>query len=214
MQGLPPVVKNQTYEKKKITKDEYDEMMLALKTDENYLGMAWLAVAFNIGARRSEIVQFKTSLLSKEWIGEGSGKYIFRDTDFHVTTAKGEARSVEKSFDKIMGYINNAKKSDKITVISGGNGDKSKGYFVEPTIIVTTNPHYVTMETELFGPILTLYVYEDDQWEATLKLVDTTSEYALTGAVFSQDRYAIEEATIALQNAAGNFYIKCSVCLD
>lgn len=76
MQGLPPVVKNQTYEKKKITKDEYDEMMLALKTDENYLGMAWLAVAFNIGARRSEIVQFKTSLLSEEWTGEGEGKFI------------------------------------------------------------------------------------------------------------------------------------------
>lgn len=76
MQGLPPVTKNQTYQKKKITKEEYDEMMSALKTDENYLGMAWLAVAFNVGARKSEIIQFKTSLLSQEWIGEGSGKYI------------------------------------------------------------------------------------------------------------------------------------------
>ena len=103
--------------------------------------------------------------------------------------------------------LSKPKKDSDVEIIVGGNYDKSVGYFVEPTIIMTTNPHYVTMETELFGPILTLYVYEDDQWEATLKLVDTTSEYALTGAIFSQDRYAIEEATIALQNAAGNFYI-------
>ena len=113
----------------------------------------------------------------------------------------------EGSFDKLASFIDQAKKDSDVEIIVGGNYDKSVGYFVEPTIIMTTNPHYVTMETELFGPILTLYVYEDDQWEATLKLVDTTSEYALTGAIFSQDRYVIEEATIALQNAAGNFYI-------
>ena len=77
MQGLPPVVRNQVYEKKKITKEEYDDMMSALETDENYLGMAWLATAFNVGARKSEIIQFKTSLLSEDWIGEGSGKYKF-----------------------------------------------------------------------------------------------------------------------------------------
>lgn len=113
----------------------------------------------------------------------------------------------EGSFDKLASFIDQAKKDTDAEIIVGGNYDKSVGYFVEPTIIVTTNPHYITMETELFGPILTLYVYEDDQWEDTLKLVDSTSEYALTGAIFSKDRYAIEEATIALQNSAGNFYI-------
>jgi 1-pyrroline-5-carboxylate dehydrogenase len=113
----------------------------------------------------------------------------------------------EGAFDKLASFIDQAKKDSDAEIIVGGNYDKSVGYFIEPTIIVTTNPHYVTMETELFGPILTLFVYEDDQWQETLKLVDTTSEYALTGAVFSQNRYAIEEATIALQNAAGNLYI-------
>ena len=113
----------------------------------------------------------------------------------------------EGSFDKLASFIDQAKKDSDAEIIVGGNYDKSVGYFIEPTIIVTTNPHYVTMETELFGPILTLYVYEDDEWQDTLKLVDSTSEYALTGAVFSQDRYAIEEATVALQNSAGNFYI-------
>ncbi len=113
----------------------------------------------------------------------------------------------EGSFDKLAGFIDQAKKDADAEIIVGGNYDKSKGYFVEPTVIVTTNPKYVTMETELFGPVITIYVYEDKNWSETLKLVDTTSEYALTGAVLSQDRYAIEEATIALQNAAGNFYI-------
>ena len=113
----------------------------------------------------------------------------------------------EGSFDKLAGFIDQAKKDSEAEIIIGGNYDKSVGYFIEPTIIVTTNPHYTTMETELFGPVMTIFVYEDDQWETTLKLVDTTSPYALTGAIFSQDRYAIEQATVALQNAAGNFYI-------
>ncbi len=113
----------------------------------------------------------------------------------------------ETSFDKLAGFIDNAKKDADAEVIIGGNYDKSKGYFIEPTVILTTNPKYTTMETELFGPVVTIYIYEDVHWAETLKLVDGTSEYALTGAVFSQDRYAIEEATIALQNAAGNFYI-------
>ncbi len=113
----------------------------------------------------------------------------------------------EGSFDKLASYIDQAKKDADAEIIVGGNYDKSKGYFIEPTVIVTTNPKYTTMETELFGPVITIYVYEDAQWAETLKLVDTTSEYALTGAVFSTDRYAIEEATVALQNAAGNFYI-------
>jgi 1-pyrroline-5-carboxylate dehydrogenase len=113
----------------------------------------------------------------------------------------------EGSFDKLASYIDQAKKDTDAEIIVGGNYDKSKGYFIEPTVIVTTNPKYTTMETELFGPVITIYVYEDEQWAETLKLVDTTSEYALTGAVFSTDRYAIEQATVALQNAAGNFYI-------
>ncbi len=113
----------------------------------------------------------------------------------------------EGSFDKLASYIDQAKKDADAEIIVGGNYDKSKGYFIEPTVIVTTNPKYATMETELFGPIITIYVYEDTQWDETLKLVDSTSEYALTGAVFSTDRYAIEQATVALQNAAGNFYI-------
>jgi 1-pyrroline-5-carboxylate dehydrogenase len=113
----------------------------------------------------------------------------------------------EGSFDKLASYIDQAKKDTDAEIIIGGNYDKSKGYFIEPTVIVTDNPKYATMETELFGPVMTIYVYEDAKWNETLALVDETSEYALTGAIFSQDRYAIEEATLALQNAAGNFYI-------
>ena len=113
----------------------------------------------------------------------------------------------EASFDKLARYIDQAKKDSDAEVIIGGNYDKSKGYFIEPTVILTSNPKYSTMETELFGPVVTIYIYEDTKWSETLKLVDETSEYALTGAVFSQCRYAVEEATVALQNAAGNFYI-------
>ena len=118
----------------------------------------------------------------------------------------------EGSFDKLASYIDQAKKDSDAEIIIGGNYDKSVGYFVEPTVILTTNPKYVTMETELFGPVLTIYVYDDTKWIETLELVDQTSEYALTGAIFSQDRYAIEVATTKLQNAAGNFYIndKCT----
>jgi 1-pyrroline-5-carboxylate dehydrogenase len=113
----------------------------------------------------------------------------------------------ESSFDKLAGFIDQAKKDADAEIIAGGNYDKSVGYFIEPTVIVTTNPKYTTMETELFGPVLTIYVYEDAKWEETLVLVDSTSEYALTGAVLSQDRYAIEYAMKVLENAAGNFYI-------
>ena len=113
----------------------------------------------------------------------------------------------EGSFDKLAKYIDQAKNDENAEVIIGGGYDKSEGYFVEPTVILTTDPNYTTMETELFGPVVTIYVYEDDQWSETLKLVDQTSEYALTGAVLSGDRYAIDEATKALQNCAGNFYI-------
>ena len=113
----------------------------------------------------------------------------------------------EQSFDKLASFIEQAKKDSDAEIIIGGNYNKSIGYFIEPTVIVTTNPKYATMETELFGPIITIFVYDDKNWHETLQLVDQTSEYALTGAIFSQDRYATIEATIALQNAAGNFYI-------
>ncbi|REH56033.1 delta-1-pyrroline-5-carboxylate dehydrogenase [Tenacibaculum gallaicum] len=113
----------------------------------------------------------------------------------------------EGSFDKLAKYIDQAKADADAEIIAGGNYDKSKGYFIEPTVILTTNPKYTTMETELFGPVMTIYVYEDADWADTLKLVDETSEYALTGAVFSTDRYAVAEATKALENCAGNFYV-------
>lgn len=111
------------------------------------------------------------------------------------------------SFDKLVRYIEQAKKDADAEIIFGGGYDMSKGYFIEPTVIKTTNPKYQTMETELFGPVLTIYVYPDQEWESTLQLVDQTSEYALTGAVFSQDRYALDKAVKALENSAGNFYI-------
>ncbi|WP_283636054.1 L-glutamate gamma-semialdehyde dehydrogenase [Aquaticitalea lipolytica] len=113
----------------------------------------------------------------------------------------------EGSFNKLAKYIDQAKKDKDAEIIVGGNYDKSKGYFIEPTVIVTTNPKYTTMCTELFGPVISIYVYEDKDYSKTLKLVDETSEYALTGAILATDRYAIEEATKALQNCAGNFYI-------
>ncbi|NDV16956.1 L-glutamate gamma-semialdehyde dehydrogenase [Muricauda sp. TY007] len=113
----------------------------------------------------------------------------------------------EGSFDKLAKYIDQAKADDNAEIIAGGNYDKSIGYFVEPTVILTTDPQYETMYTELFGPVVTVYVYQDEDWDETLKLVDGTSEYGLTGAVLSGDRYSIDQATKALQNAAGNFYI-------
>lgn len=118
----------------------------------------------------------------------------------------------EKAFDKITKYIDRAQKSKDAEVIIGGGYDKSKGYFIEPTVIVAKKPDYETMSEELFGPVLTVYVYDDKKWKETLELVDTTSIYALTGSIIAQDRYAIDEATYALRNAAGNFYIndKCT----
>lgn len=113
----------------------------------------------------------------------------------------------EKSFDKIAKYIDNAKSAPEVEVIAGGTYDKSKGYFIAPTVIVTKDPMYVTMQEEIFGPVLTIYVYHAEHYEEALELVDQTSPYALTGAVFAQDRYALELATKKLKNAAGNFYI-------
>ena len=113
----------------------------------------------------------------------------------------------EGAFDKLAGYIDQAKKDADAEIVAGGGYDKSKGYFIEPTVILTTNPKYTTMEVELFGPVVTVYIYEDEAWSETLELVDGTSEYALTGAVMGTDRYALSEATRVLENCAGNFYI-------
>ena len=112
-----------------------------------------------------------------------------------------------RAFKKLSGYLDQAKKDADAEILIGGGYDDSVGYFIEPTVIVTTNPKYETMCTELFGPIITIYVYEDEQWEEVLELVDQTGEYALTGAIFSRDRYVIATATDKLENAAGNFYI-------
>jgi len=113
----------------------------------------------------------------------------------------------ERAFDKIASYIDRAKQDPDVTIVAGGGYDKSKGYFIEPTLIETKNPQSLTMCEEIFGPVLTVYVYNADNFEQTLELVDQTSPYALTGAVFAQDRYAIELASQRLTHAAGNFYI-------
>jgi 1-pyrroline-5-carboxylate dehydrogenase len=113
----------------------------------------------------------------------------------------------EKSFDKLASYIDAAKKDSGVEIVAGGNYDKSKGYFIEPTILKVSDPKYVTMCEELFGPVLTLYVYDENKFEETLDIVDTTSPYALTGSILAQDRYAIEFASKKLANSAGNFYI-------
>lgn len=112
----------------------------------------------------------------------------------------------EPAFDKITSYIANAK-NDGIELVAGGNYDKSKGYFIEPTVLLTGDPHYITMQEEIFGPVLTVYLYDDNKYEETLEIVNKTSPYALTGSIFATDRYAIEKAFKMLENAAGNFYI-------
>lgn len=118
----------------------------------------------------------------------------------------------ENSFDKLAKYIDAAKNDSSVEIIAGGNYDKTSGYFIEPTVLVVNDPKYTTMCEELFGPVLTVYVYEDEAYEEVLETVDQTSIYALTGSIIAQDRYAIENATQRLRNAAGNFYIndKCT----
>jgi 1-pyrroline-5-carboxylate dehydrogenase len=113
----------------------------------------------------------------------------------------------ERAFDKIAGYIDYIKAADDAEILVGGGYDKSKGYFIEPTVVLTSNPKFKTMQEEIFGPVITIYVYEDDAFESTMELLNETSPYALTGSIFSQDRYAIEKATKMLSDAAGNFYI-------
>lgn len=126
-----------------------------------------------------------------------------------VTDFRNVINSVidETAFDNIMTYIDKAKDSGETELIAGGNGDKSTGYYIEPTIIVTRNPHFVTMEEEVFGPVMTIFIYDDDKFDETLKLCDETSPFGLTGSIFSNDKYAMIRACRALRYAAGNFYI-------
>jgi 1-pyrroline-5-carboxylate dehydrogenase len=113
----------------------------------------------------------------------------------------------ELSFDKIMSYIDKVKSSGKAKIIAGGKGDKTKGFYIDPTIIVTGDPHFFTMEEEIFGPVMTIFVYKDEHFDETLKLCDETSPYALTGSIFSNDKYAMIKACRVLRYSAGNFYI-------
>jgi 1-pyrroline-5-carboxylate dehydrogenase len=113
----------------------------------------------------------------------------------------------EKAFDTITSYIEEAKKTSDVEIIAGGHYDNKEGYFIEPTIIVTKNPSYRTMCEEIFGPVLTVYVYDESQFEETLDIVNNTSVYSLTGSIIAQDRAAVRMASHKLRNAAGNFYI-------
>lgn len=113
----------------------------------------------------------------------------------------------EAAFDNIMSYIGKAKTASKVSILAGGQGDKSTGYFIEPTLIITEDPHFITMKDEIFGPVMTIYIYEDDQFEEALRLCDETSPYGLTGSIFSRNKYAMIKACRALRYAAGNFYI-------
>ena len=113
----------------------------------------------------------------------------------------------EQSFKKITEYIEISKNSKDAEIIFGGEYEKSKGYFIQPTVVLTSNADFITMKEEIFGPLVTIFLYDDNKWTEILQIVDNTSKYALTGAVFSKDRYAIEEASEILQNSAGNFYI-------
>jgi 1-pyrroline-5-carboxylate dehydrogenase len=126
-----------------------------------------------------------------------------------VTDFKKPVNAVidENSFDKIMSCFDKVKSSGDAEIIAGGSGDKSKGYFIKPTVILTANPHFFTMEEEIFGPVMTIHLYDDDRFDETLQLCDETSPYALTGSIFSNDKYAMIKACRALRYAAGNFYI-------
>ena len=177
-----------------------------------------LAVATALSRGAFEFQGQKCSAASRAYIPENIWPQVKKELLADLAAMKmGEPRDFsnfinavidEKSFDKISGYIDALKKDKKnISIIAGGKYDKSKGYFVEPTVAVTKDPKSVTMCEEIFGPVLTVYVYSSNRWNDTLKLVDATGEYALTGAVFAQDREAISQAMQTLRHAAGNFYI-------
>jgi len=159
----------------------------------------------------------KCSAASRAYIPESQWNEVYKELKKQVESIKMGSPDdmsnfmtavISKSaFNKITGYIYNAGKDKDAEVIIGGGYDDSKGYFIEPTVILAKDPHYVTMEEELFGPVLTIYVYKDDEWRESLDILDKTSPYGLTGAIFAKDRYVIAEASKKLENAAGNFYI-------
>lgn len=174
-----------------------------------------LAVAILRGA--FEYQGQKCSAASRAYVPKSLWPKVLKHIEEMMKTIKmGDGRDFgnfinsvidEKSFDNIEGYIKRAKKSKDAEVVLGGNCDKSVGYFVEPTIIVAKTPDYESIREEIFGPVITVYVYPDAQYEKTLHICDETSPYALTGSIFSQDRYAIEQAEQILRHSAGNFYI-------
>lgn len=159
----------------------------------------------------------KCSAASRVYLPKSKAKSIIKVVKEELKTIKiGSPADFENfitavihkgAFDRLVDTIEKIKKDEDVEIIAGGNYDDSKGYFIEPTVVVTSNSNYDTMNRELFGPLVTIYIYPDNDWKNTLKLIDKTSDYALTGAVYSQDRYALEEALIALENSAGNFYI-------
>ncbi|MBW6499198.1 MAG: L-glutamate gamma-semialdehyde dehydrogenase [Bacteroidales bacterium] len=159
----------------------------------------------------------KCSAASRAYIPESLWDSIKRRIDRNLKLIqKGDPKEFcnfvnavidEKAFDRIMGYIDKARDSKDAEIIFGGTGDKSKGYFIDPTVILAKDPHFITMEEEIFGPVLSIHVYPDDKFEETLQLCDNTSPYALTGSIFSKDRYATVKACATLRYSAGNFYI-------
>ncbi|MBS1588860.1 MAG: L-glutamate gamma-semialdehyde dehydrogenase [Bacteroidetes bacterium] len=176
------------------------------------------AVAANLARGAFEYQGQKCSAASRAYLPSNIAEPVIKKLVAEVKTMKMgvvddftnfiNAVIDEKSFDNLVRYIDGVKGSEgKAKIICGGNYDKSKGYFIEPTIIETSDPNYVTMCDELFGPVLTIHTYDAKNWEAMLDVVDKTSGYALTGAIFSTDRYAIELMTQKLVNSAGNFYI-------
>ncbi len=174
-----------------------------------------VAVALSRGA--FEFQGQKCSAASRAYIPKSLWKAVKEELVYDLSTFKiGDPNDFtnfinavidEKSFNKITKYIENAKSSPEVEVVFGGDFDKSKGYFITPTVLKTSNPKYTTMCEEIFGPVLTIFVYDDEKFEETIQLVDETSPYALTGAVFCNDRYALQKAVNGLKHSAGNFYI-------
>ena len=159
----------------------------------------------------------KCSAASRVYLPESLSKDVLSEVKRQLKTIKmGPPSNLnnyitavihEEAFDRIVDSIEKVRSDNDAEIFYGGTYDKSVGYFISPTVVTTTNPDYFSMKNELFGPLVTVYTYPDEEWEKTLNLVDRTSIYALTGAVFSEDRYAIDNAIIALENCAGNFYL-------
>ena len=176
-----------------------------------------LAVAAGISRGAFEFQGQKCSAASRVYLPKSTSETILNKVvedvnSFKMGTTGDPSNFInavisEQAFDRIAGYIDYINESDDAQVLAGGNYDKNKGYFIEPTVVTTNNPKFKTMCEEIFGPVVTVYTYNDNDFESILDLVDQTSEYALTGAVYSQDRYALQLAMKKLENAAGNFYL-------